>query len=173
MRNSLKEIMKSVLSKYERWLYNAALTKFIYLVDLESVRKHGRQITGIRWYRDNYGPFVWDVLDCAKEFPIIFGIQTEQHEKRRIILKDNFRPDTSDDVESIICDVIRKSPNPKTNFIDFKNFVYSTPPMLLSDGNGVLDMEKTIIAAKEIDDLFDSYLNTPEWDEAFDYLAKN
>ena len=176
MHNTLKDIMISVLSKHDKWLYNAALTKFIYLVDVESVRRYERQITEIIWFRNNFGPFVWDVHNCAKEFPDIFDIQAvveKGMEKRRIVLKDYFEFDTTILAESIICDVIKKSPNPKTNFLEFKDVVYSTPPMLLSKGNGVLNMKKSIIAAKEVDNLFDSYLNTPEWQEAFEYLAMN
>lgn len=173
MCEQLKNIMQSVLSRYDGWMYNAALTKFIYLVDIESVRKSGKQITHITWYRNNYGPFVWDVLNCAKEMPHIFEIYTEPGNKRHICLKNVESYRNSDDIETLIDKIINSIPNPKTDFSGFKEYVYTTPPMILSRQNGLLDIAKAVFADQEVNDFADTLFNVPEWDKAFEYLAAN
>lgn len=81
----LKEIMKIVLMKYSGDLYNSTLTKLIYLLDLESVKKTGNQISNIHWRKDAYGPFVWDVINCAEtytnDFEVICQVRNEQKQK--------------------------------------------------------------------------------------------
>lgn len=50
---------KSELSK-------TRLTKLVYLGDWELAKRQGRQITGIRWYFHNYGPYVDDVFNAVE-----------------------------------------------------------------------------------------------------------
>lgn len=173
MCEQLKNIMQAVLSRYDGWLYNAALTKFIYLLDIESIERSGKSLSNIQWYRDNYGPFVWDVLNCANEMPHIFEIHTEPGNKRRICLISRENNQETGEIEKLMDEVISKIPNPKTNFSAFKDYVYATPPMILSRGNGFLNVADTVFADQEVNDFSDELFSDPEWDEAFAYLAEN
>ncbi|MDM8537791.1 Panacea domain-containing protein [Desulfobacterales bacterium HSG17] len=173
MCEQLKDVMQSVLSRYDKWMYNSALTKFIYLMDIEAVRKFGKQITHIKWYRDNYGPFVWDVLNCAQEMPSIFEVHTEPGNKRRICLKNVEPVQDSGEIEILLDEIVNKIPNPKTDFPGFKEYVYATPPMILSRQNGLLDIVKAVFADQEVNEFSEALFNVPEWDKAFEYLAAN
>jgi len=166
--------MAAVLSRFDGSLYNSALTKFIYLLDIEAVFRNSKQVSAIKWRRDNHGPFVWDILNCAREDKSLFTILPEAADKRRIVLLDKgYIPHVDNEVIGILEEVIAKTPNPKTHFIDFVDYVYQTPPMLLSRKNGPLDIHGAMEAAREVNEVSDVLLNTAEWDEALRYLAAN
>ena len=65
----LKDIMAYIITNYPHKLdlSNAKLTKMIYLSDRRHAIRYGNQISSIRWYFDNYGPFVWDIKDEAEK----------------------------------------------------------------------------------------------------------
>ena len=52
----------------EDHLSNARVTKMVYLADWFHALNHQKQITSIKWYFDNYGPFVWDIKDLVEEY---------------------------------------------------------------------------------------------------------
>jgi hypothetical protein len=173
MTIELKDIMQALLSRSGGWLYNSALTKLVYLVDVESVRRHGEQLSGISWKRDNFGPFVWDVIDCAKENPDFFEIVNEGGDRRRIHLRSMCEVALSESAEGLIKDVLTKTPDPKHNFNAFKAYVYRTAPMIVSSDNGPLNLAEAVQEAGKVDELVNSIVGNPEWSEAFRYLAAN
>lgn len=170
MQTALKDLLCEILKKYGGSLHNAALAKMVYLVDIEAVSRFGAQVTDIEWLRDNYGPFVWDILECVKENPATFSI-TEYEGKRLISLKDE-KCSLPSEVSELVDEVVKKAPDPNKNFIAFRKYVYETPPMMLSKCNGPLEIKEAMDAAKIVDEILED-LDTPEWHEAFEYLAAN
>ena len=70
MSKTLEAIVYIVLRyPHEDELSNARLTKMVYLADWKHALSHGQQITPIEWYFNNFGPFVWDVLEEARSDP--------------------------------------------------------------------------------------------------------
>ncbi len=169
----LIQAMQAILSYYDGDLYNSALTKMVYLVDLTSVKETGEQITGIKWERDHHGAFVWDILDCAKERLDLFSIVLESSNKRRIILRESVKDySIPDDILLLVEVIVRNIPNPKHNFLEFKRYVYETSPMLTSIERGPLDLKAALEATHAIEET-DKIMAGPEWDEALEYLAAN
>lgn len=169
----LKDLMDAVLKRYGGSLYNSTLTKFIYLIDVETVRKLNTQVTCIKWTKNHFGPFVWDIIDCAKLNPDIFKIDEISPNKRLITLLKDTETVLPNEIKTIIDDIQKRVPNPTLSFVAFKDYVYKTPPMVLSRGHGPLDLERSIKAAIEVDALSDTLSNDPEWEESFKYLAAN
>jgi hypothetical protein len=171
----LKELIYFVLSRYgDGELYNSAITKLVYLIDIEFAKRYGKQLTDIQWQRDSYGPFVWDIMDCAGDNPDMFEIREVEGSKRRIRAKEDTETKIvlTKNAMDIVELVIEKYPNPNVNFGAFLKSVYETPPMILSTRNGPLRVVENMIIDKETDELFDE-LDTPEWNETFDFLAAN
>ena len=71
----LKDILAYILKRYPRKhdLSNARVTKLVYLSDWRNAIKHGRQLSDIKWYFDNYGPFVHDVKSEVSANPDLFA----------------------------------------------------------------------------------------------------
>ncbi len=171
----LKDLLFVVLNRYGGGgQYNSAITKLIYLIDIEFAKRYGKQLTDIQWQRDSYGPFVWNIMDCARDNPEMFEIRGVEGSKRRITAKEDTETEIvlTQDAMDIVELVIKKYPNPNVNFRAFLKSVYETPPMILSTSNGPLRVVENMIIDKETDELFDE-LDTPEWNEAFDFLAAN
>jgi hypothetical protein len=167
----LKDFMQAILMRYNGWLYHGALASVIYLVDITSVKRYGRQVTDIQWYRNNYGPFAWNILDCAKEHSPIFEIHIEPGNQQRITVNKAEDIKIPREIEALIDEVVHAVPNPQMSPQEFKEYVYETAPMLLSRSNGPLDIKKAIATAQTVDEVADTMLNTKEWDETFEYLA--
>ncbi|RRD57504.1 DUF4065 domain-containing protein [Comamonadaceae bacterium OH2545_COT-014] len=76
--SKITDVVKYICKNYphSHELSKARLTKMIYLVDWESAKRHGQQITEIKWYFNNYGPYVDAVFDEAILDPEIDVIQT-------------------------------------------------------------------------------------------------
>jgi len=126
-------IIKNYPHKFE--LSNARLTKLIYLADWKFVLKHNTQITNIQWKFDNFGPFVWDILNTANENPTIFTVVDTKNAfgNKKILIKindDNYPTDITTNEKSII-DFVMKSTE-KMNWDRFIQLVYSTFPILVS-----------------------------------------
>jgi hypothetical protein len=147
---------------------NAPLTKLVYLVDLETVRRYGRQVSNITWVRDHYGPFVWDILDTAENSPERFRVRTYSGNKRYIELISRDTGIIEPWVEGVVDNVIASAPDPH-RFQPFLNFVYDTAPMALSTGLGPLCISEAIDAEKDVEATL-GMIDTPEWDEAMEWL---
>lgn len=170
----LKELMKLILKRYGE-LYNSELTKLVYLIDVESVRRSGEQITDITWRKGFYGPFVQDIINCAEknrdEFEIAYkeGVSSE---KKRIALKTVATLKSETDIETLIDEVKNDAPNPNSDFSGFRNYVCETIPMKLCWSGSELNIKAAMEAENEVNELC-SDLDTQEWNEAFNYLAEH
>ena len=169
MVHQTKDILQAVLGKFDGWLYNEALTKFVYLMDLEAVKVYEEQITDINWFRNYSGPFTRDILDCVSANRTIFYVITDGQTKIGLNIHTVLTIDS--DVQMIIDKVANETPDPKGNYGAFKQYVYSTDPMVVSKSMGPLNIKRVVEASKNVDEVADVLLNTPEWDEAFEYLA--
>ncbi len=165
--------MVAILRKYGGELYNSALTKLVYLVDIEAVKRFGDQVSHINWVRDNFGPFVWDIVDQAEKDRETFEVVCDDFykNKRRIILKNPEKISSEQWIIDIIDHIYNTVPNPKENFLEFTKYVYNTIPMSLSTRKHSLNIKEDILTAIEVEQFVDETLNNPEWREAIQYLA--
>lgn len=72
----IRDITAYILSRVpgRRRLSNARLTKMVYLADWKSAIETRKTISNIKWYYDNFGPFVWDVVNTARQNPLLFNV---------------------------------------------------------------------------------------------------
>lgn len=129
---------------HSRELSKARLTKIIYLIDWSSCQKNGRQLTEINWYFDNYGPYVDDVVQAAREADFL-GVEQELNFygslKERIYLKNTkYFPKIESDVEKIIGEVFEETK--KLYWDDFIKYVYNTYPIKNSKRYSHLNLQK-------------------------------
>lgn len=140
--NTLNNLIKYICVVYphSHELSNARLTKLIYLADWESVRTRGSQITDIKWYFDNYGPFVRDVYDVAYRDPDISIVETQTiYGTPKIIFQYlGQKPFLEYYIIEIIDTVIHDTRGMYWN--GFIEYVYSTPPIVKSNRYTYLDL---------------------------------
>ena len=147
MTAKLQNVMAYIIKKYPDKLAgemsNARLTKMVYLVDWKNALEQGTQITGIKWYFDNYGPFVSDVENAAKTNPEVFVIDLGSNmygqPKKTFRLREG-QTDIylSDKEKKSIESVIEETR--KLYWKDFIRLVYSTHPVASSDRYTYLDL---------------------------------
>ncbi|OAN73889.1 hypothetical protein A8B81_07240 [Sulfitobacter pontiacus] len=67
--SSIADIVAYIAEHYphKSELSKARLTKMVYLADWQAVKQTGKQLTPIRWYFHNFGPYVDDVVNAARE----------------------------------------------------------------------------------------------------------
>lgn len=124
-------------------LSNARLTKLVFLSDWKHCLRRGEQITDIEWFFDNFGPFVHDVLEEAKDNPDVFDVvETENYfgtRKTLIHLSDvHFEANISKDEKTSIDHVIEVTK--PLSFKEFIQLVYSTFPITSSNRYASLDL---------------------------------
>lgn len=134
----LKDILAYVIKKYpyKDELSNARLTKIIYLADWKHAITYGTQVSPIRWYFDNYGPFVWDVKDTATAYQELFVAKeiTNMYggPKTTIgLINSGYIPAISEKEQKSLDHVIEKTN--KLNWEQFIRLVYSTYPIIVSE----------------------------------------
>ena len=93
------------------------------------MRKDGN----IKWYFNNFGPFVWDVKDTARDNPHLFELETTTNMygdlKTVVILRTGeYIPNLSKDEMKSIDHVISETKN--LNWDQFIRLVYSTYPIV-------------------------------------------
>lgn len=143
----LRDVMAYLIQKYpERMsdeLSNARLTKMVYLADWRHVLETGRQITDIRWYFDNYGPFVKDVQETATVNSDIFKVEATQnmygqYKKKFALVDRRFEPRLKDSEKAALDHII--SVTQRLYWNDFIKLVYSTHPIASSERYTYLDL---------------------------------
>jgi uncharacterized protein YwgA len=127
---------KSELSK-------ARLTKLVYLADWEASKRKGSQITSIKWYFHNFGPYVDDVTEEVSRdsrFNIVEALNFYGDKKTTIILKENVRDRNNLPAPTveILNKVIEETRSMYWN--EFINHVYATPPVSNSVRYSELDL---------------------------------
>ena len=147
MPTDLKDVMAYLIKHYpdsmKNELSNAKLTKMVYLSDWHQAINYKRQITNIKWYFGNYGPFVHDVKNTAKENPDIFAIEDSQNmfggPEKVYSLKDKiFQANISDEVKKSLDHIIGVTQ--KLYGTDFIKLVYATHPVLSSERYSFLNL---------------------------------
>ena len=130
----LKDIIAYILKKYPTRsdMSNARLTKLVYLSDWKHSIKLYSQISNIKWYFNNFGPFVWDVKDIARDNPHLFELETTTNmygdlKTIFILRKIEYIPNLSDDEMESIDHVINETKN--LSWDQFIRLVYSTYPI--------------------------------------------
>ncbi len=115
-----------ILSKYR-------VTKMVYLADWCSCVNRGYQMSNIKWFFDNYGPFVWDVYNTVENNPNIFSISYDRtyygETKMLFSMKDiSYCPNLSNTSRSLLDFIISQTCNLPTS--EFTRLVYNTYPIL-------------------------------------------
>ncbi|WP_116654798.1 Panacea domain-containing protein [Pelagibacterium sediminicola] len=137
---ALRDIIAYIIANYPERLHdelsNARLTKMIYLADWHSAIKSRQQISPIRWYFDNYGPFVRDVENeisgDPKTFAVVTGTNMYGQPKKTFSLRKgvdrlDLQPEEKASLDHII-DITKK-----LYWNDFIRLVYSTHPVASSE----------------------------------------
>lgn len=143
----LKDVMIYLISHYpgsiQDELSNARLTKMVYLADWHQAINHDRQITNIKWYFDNYGPFVRDVEREASKgkdvFCVDLGSNMYGQPKKMISLRGNADAAELAEAEKQSLDHII-SISQKLYWDDFIKVVYATHPIASSERYSFLDL---------------------------------
>ena len=143
----LKDIMVYIIEKYplKSDLSNAKLTKMIYLADWKHAITCGNQISEIKWYFDNYGPFVWDIKDEALNESEIFIVKEvlNAYGSPKVIIgmkQIQYHPEITKEEASSIDHVIESAK--KLNWDQFIRLIYSTYPIISSEKYTYLDLSK-------------------------------
>ena len=147
MITELKDVIAYLIKHYpdgmKSELSNARLTKMVYLGDWHQAINYDRQITGIEWYFDSYGPFVHDIRETAEAHPDIFVIKENVNmygaPKKTYSLKNREFLLRIDDKEKISLDHIIQVTQ-KLYWADFIKLVYSTHPVLSSERYSSLNL---------------------------------
>lgn len=149
MENKLRSIVRYIVKNYPYpdELTKTRITKLVYLIDWENIKKNNKQITDINWYYDHYGPYVSDVLDeadkddCIRIESTISNFGTLKYIVRAKVDKaELIYNNLTDEEVSIIEKVIQDTKAYSWNkFIDY---VYSTEPIKESDRYNSLDLIK-------------------------------
>lgn len=142
---NLKDILILILEEYpyKGELSNARLTKLVYLADWYNSIHHHNQISSIKWYFDNYGPFVWDIYKEVQKHDI-FKIENTTNfygkEKKLITLKkkEEYNSLNKNDIKSIK-KVLKATED--LNWQKFINLVYSTYPILTTEKYSYLNLK--------------------------------
>lgn len=144
---TLKDVMAYLIQQYPEYtkgeLSNARLTKMVYLADWHQAINHERQISDIKWYFDNYGPFVTDVEQTATEHEELFGLRLERNfygqPKKVFFLTDNdYDPILTDEEQASLDHIIGITQ--KLYWNDFIKLVYATHPVASSERYSFLDL---------------------------------
>jgi uncharacterized phage-associated protein len=127
---------KSELSK-------ARLTKLVYLADWKAAKRYGKQLTDIKWYFHNFGPYVDDVIDEVtkdRRFEVIDSTNFYGDNKKTIGLSplSKSKTELSASHTEILDEVIADTRS--MYWSDFINHVYSTEPVSNSVRYSNLDL---------------------------------
>jgi hypothetical protein len=144
----LEDLMAYLIYAYpSQWkddISNARLTKMIYLADWHSCINGRGRLTDIRWYFDNFGPFVWNISDTAKGNPDIFTVTSSQNmygsQKRIIGLSAKVAPQVSPAAKESLDHII--SVTAPLTWDKFIQLVYSTYPITSSERYQYFDLEE-------------------------------
>jgi len=143
----LYDVMAYLIQNYPKnmahELSNARLTKMVYLADWHQALTYGRQITDVRWFFDNFGPFVRDIELTAADrddlFVVDLGSNMYGQAKKTFSLRNpEYVPRLSND-EQRSCDHIIEVTK-KLYWAPFIKLVYSTHPIASSERYKFLDL---------------------------------
>ena len=141
----LNDVVGYLCKKYpiKEELSKSRLTKMVYLADWKSAIKHGKQLTNIRWYFNNYGPYVddvWHVAVTDDRFNLNHGYNIYGGIKETISLSKRFDPTSLSRKDKKVLDHVIEQTRP-LYWNDFIKLVYSTYPVLTGTQGDYLDLE--------------------------------
>jgi len=144
MKNITSKLVKYFLVNHPNSgeLAVSRLTKLVYLSDWKNALEHQEQITDTNWIYDQYGPYVTDILDMAKdskEFKVSEKRNTFGSKKQVIELISKINEIDLDDNTKKIADFVINATKNKT-YNQFINLVYSTYPVISNDKFSKLDL---------------------------------
>ena len=126
------ELFKIIISVYpeKQELTRDRLVKLTYLSDWRSTIVNKKQITNVKWYINNYGPYIENMYETLKEksFDINEGIKERK--------KTNEKIET--EIKTIVQFIINKTKNLNNN--DFTTLVLSTFPLATSTKYSYVDL---------------------------------
>jgi len=147
VKASLKDIIAYILKKFPECndLSDSRLTKMIYLADWKKAVQQQDTVSDIKWYYDNYGPYVESIIETANNNPEIFNVKHTLNaygtKKKVISLKNkNYPVNISNEDASVLEDIITRTKD--KSFTDFKKIVYNTYPIVFSNQYEYLDLIK-------------------------------
>jgi hypothetical protein len=122
-------------------LSESRLIKLLYLADWLSALKHRRQLTGIEWAFNHYGPSVDGVLDSIRSddrFRITKTVDGQGNEEETVRFVSQSVPAFVGDDQLVMDYVVQKA---KTKpWDELMRLVYSTYPVLTQRRNKTLDL---------------------------------
>lgn len=143
----LKDVIAYLMRDYPNpdALANARVTKMVYLADWKAALDHGEQLTRIRWFFDNFGPYVHDVRNVVAKHSELFRIEQRPTDlggqKNVFVLRDpTYDPQLSSRDKAILNHV--RSKTESLSFDSFVKLVYSTYPVMKSDRYEFLNLAK-------------------------------
>lgn len=143
----LRDILFYILANYPEHrsgdLSNTRVSEIVYLADWKHVLDHGRQISNIKWRIGNYGPYVEDIINLAKEERNLFSIKESANyfgNKKYLIslITKDFRPSLASSERGALEHTLKQTGG--LNFEDFVRLVYSTYPVANSEKYTQLDL---------------------------------
>jgi hypothetical protein len=144
---SIRDLLFYLISNYPKadHLSKARVTKMVYLADWKHSIEYDSQITDIEWYFNNHGPFVWDVVETAKENPTLFETESTENfygEQKKLIKARSidYDPDLQDTERTVADHVINATSD--LNWNRFINLIYSTYPVVSTDQYNRLDLPR-------------------------------
>jgi uncharacterized protein YwgA len=156
---NLSDVLVYIFSNYPNplELSKARIVKMVYLADWKSAIEHGRQITGIRWHFNHYGPYVTEVINTIKSDSRFETTWVSNHfgEPKELIslISQSIDLSLSQETKEILDFVIRKTS--VLYWQDFINLIYSTYPIQNSPRYSYLNLvslakdykEKSLVSA--------------------------
>lgn len=141
-----EDIAAYIVHKYphKSELSKARLTKMAYLADWKSVSIRGKQISAIKWYFHNFGPYVDDVAEAARSDPRIEAKFTKNYYGD---MKEEFSPvgycDDFGSLDRKDIDILERiiEETSRLYWSGFIKHVYDTPPIKGSDRYTFLKLE--------------------------------
>jgi len=135
---TIRDLLYHLASNYPnpKHVSKARVTKMVYLADWKNSIDYGDQITDIEWYFNNHGPFVWDVVETARDNSDLFEVDNTEnfYGEQKTLIKArpvDFIPDLNDTETKVADHVIKATSD--LDWSRFINLVYSTYPVVSTD----------------------------------------
>ena len=144
--DTLKDVIKYLYINYPKKgeLSKARLVKMIYLSDWKSCLLYNKQITSIKWFFHNFGPYVSEVIESIRtdnEFDIQKVSNMYGETKELVFLKEGYSlPSISEKTKGILDFVIEKTF--RLNWTSFISLVYSTYPVVKQNRYTYFNLEE-------------------------------
>ena len=126
------ELFKIIISVYpqKQELTRDRLVKLTYLSDWRSAIINKKQITNIKWYINNYGPYIENMYDMLKEKSFDINDSIEERKK--------FDGEIATEIMTVVDFIINKTKELNNN--DFTTLVFSTFPLATSTKYNYVDL---------------------------------